>query len=390
MPLQQNIKPYMKQHKAFAVLLALLFCCAFVFVITAEVAQAGEIDGCYFKESQLPDDAVVWVGDVWVRDFPFPGYKLTPNELAGNPAQIDVVVNNPKQSVILYLSTSNRVHLNFRWTPGTKIVAALLAGGDVTAVGLPDDVPIVYADFKHPECSMHDAPIGSDTYSLWLINKVSLAAIGRKPQKYFWSPTWRLVMGEEDYDPPTLISADAQLRQKPLEPIPVLERYKAQIKYDISIKSADDKERLEQQSQELKESLGKNHLRVVQRETMEAWVEGHIKLLEIQNLATEGTGFTWGSSAEVNGYEVSSPNFRLADVCTAKSEYHIFFPESMNASTSFFPADFNIGECSLYFGRSGYYISKGRFIKLWQLDNLGTMIITGSLPGKKWGIVLLQ
>ncbi len=147
-------------------LLALLLCCV--------PAKAGEVDGCYFDQSKLPDDAVVWVGAVYVRDFPSPRDKMTPDELAGNPAQIDVVINSPDQPVILYLSTFHRMHWNFRWTPGTKIVAALLAGGDVTAVGLPDDVPVVYADFKHPECSMHDQRAGGDISSRPLV--VVLAA----------------------------------------------------------------------------------------------------------------------------------------------------------------------------------------------------------------------
>jgi hypothetical protein len=114
---------------------------------------------------------------------------------SGSPAtRFDVDVNSPGRPVVLMLGAYQPSVWNVRWTPGTRILAALVSGYHRQVVaGLPDSVPRLISTFENKgPCGYFY--VGED--GLERINPLARQLFGRPADLVYKANRGKVVVGE--------------------------------------------------------------------------------------------------------------------------------------------------------------------------------------------------
>jgi hypothetical protein len=152
--------------------------------------RSSDLGKCQFHGVQWPEDfGILVAGDHLGAPQSF---QL---DQSGNPAtRFDVDVNSPVRPVVLMLGAYQPSVWNIRWTPGTRILAALVSGYHRQVVaGLPDTVPRLISTFDNKgPCGYFY--VGED--GLERINPMARQLFGRPADRIYKASRGKVVVGE--------------------------------------------------------------------------------------------------------------------------------------------------------------------------------------------------
>lgn len=152
--------------------------------------SASDLGKCQIQGVQWPEDfGILVAGDHLGAPQSF---QL---DQSGNPAtRFDVDVNSPVRPVVLMLGAYQPSVWNIRWTPGTRILAALVSGYHRQVVaGLPDTVPRLISTFDNKgPCGYFY--VGED--GLERINPMARQLFGRPADRIYKANRGKVVVGE--------------------------------------------------------------------------------------------------------------------------------------------------------------------------------------------------